>query len=1043
MLPIRPNLSRTLSASTMQIPMLSAPLKQTNEIDWVGPLRQHIRTAYADDPDRYMAECQTLNRLRQDMRGAGKDSAAGRDLLYRYYGQLELLDLRFPVDENHIKISFTWFDAFTHKATSQYSLAYEKASIIFNISAVLSCHAAGQNRHEDAGLKTAYHSFQASAGMFTYINENFLHAPSTDLSRETVKTLISITLAQAQEVFIEKQVLDAKKPGLLAKLAAQAAYLYAQAVEGVQDNVSRAVFERVWLHVVQIKQHHMASLAQYYQATADYEANSYGQAIARCQAAQAASKEAGRLANAFPGSVPANSQLGADTGSVLVEMTKKQLAAANELFAEYVRDNDMIYHQPVPAESNLTSIPKLPAAKAIPVSELYQGQDIARIIGPDIFARIVPMSVTESASLYDEEKAKLVRAEAEVVEGADDELSTSLDYLKLPGSLNILKGGLDQESTGVDSDFRSWCAELSGHSPFGPLFESLRQEKQEILTTLDSCSKQLDMEESVCEKMRSKYAAEWTQQPSSRLTSTLRTDARRYRSAVEEASTSDAQLFSSFRQFESDFEEMRSAGETDEADVLYQRAMIKAGAGKKGVQSSSGTAEEGNLLDDDFEEEERESVKVQIERVEELMRKLQLVRRERAQVLKDLKDKIHNDDISNVLILNKKAITNQEAQLFKAELEKFRPHQNRILQANHKQSSLMKELTRTYGDLLQDKRVRGEQNKYEAFSRQRSSVLGKYRKVYQAYTDLQAGLSRAQQFYDEIKETVESLKRNVESFVENRRSEGGQLLSAIEAAKGSGADREQTRLKELMERMSVNPGTSGSPVPGGGSIDGRSSAQQHRPPPLPSLPQTTYGSQQPLYNPAASPPITPRYQQNGMQSPQYQQQQQPHQAYQPTSTNGTYGQPLQQQQQQRPHSYASQQQQQQPQQNDRGSYNPNSYGPVSPPAHQQYFSPPPQQNQPYHQQSSSFQPQHPPPPPSNQQQYPAAAVQNLPAGWQPPPPPPGPPPTQDYAVLQASTYPSGPAGYAQQDGRRSGSQAGHGSGAGAVGDPWAGLGGWK
>ncbi|KAK3081018.1 bck1-like resistance to osmotic shock, partial [Teratosphaeriaceae sp. CCFEE 6253] len=73
----------------------------------------------------------------------------------------------------------------------------------------------------------------------------------------------------------------------------------------------------------------------------------------------------------------------------------------------------MIYHQPLPAEGNLPSIPKLPAAKAIPVSELYQGQDIQRIIGPDIFQRIVPMSVTESASLYDEEKAKLARAEAE------------------------------------------------------------------------------------------------------------------------------------------------------------------------------------------------------------------------------------------------------------------------------------------------------------------------------------------------------------------------------------------------------------------------------------------------------------------------------------------------------------------------------------------------------------------------------------------------------------------------------------------------------
>ena len=144
------------------------------------------------------------------------------------------------------------FDAFTHKATAQYSLAYEKASIIFNISAVLSCHAANQNRSEDGGLKTAYHSFQASAGMFTYINENFLHAPSTDLSRDTVKTLIGIMLAQGQEVFLEKLIADDKKVGLLAKLASQAAFLYSQAVEGVQENVTRAIFEKVWLTLTQV-----------------------------------------------------------------------------------------------------------------------------------------------------------------------------------------------------------------------------------------------------------------------------------------------------------------------------------------------------------------------------------------------------------------------------------------------------------------------------------------------------------------------------------------------------------------------------------------------------------------------------------------------------------------------------------------------------------------------------------------------------------------------------------------------------------------------
>lgn len=377
-----------------------------------------------------------------------------------------------------------------------------------------------------------------------------------------------------------------------------------------------------------------------------------------------------------------------------------------------------------------------------------------------------------------------------------------------------------------------------------------------------------------------------------------------------------------------------------------------------------------------------------------------------------------------MLILNKKAVSSQEAQLFKTELEKFWPHRSRISQANHKQSSLMKELTRTYNDLLQDKRVRGEQNKYETFSRQRNHVLNKYRKVYQAYCGLQTGLDRAQQFYGEMKDTVESLNKNVEGFVENRRSEGGQLLTAIEAAKGSGAEREQARMKELMERMSISPSHSsaGTPVPGMSATagmppprdTGASSAAPHRPPPL--QPQVSgYSAHQP-YNPAASPPITPRYQPNGsMQSPA------PFQPFhQPTPTSSAFA---------RPGSYAT---------DNRGNYNPNNYGPVSPPAHQQYFSPPPSQQYGGYQQPSTTQYGQPP----QQQQYGAGgAGQNMPPGWQPPPPPPGPPPGQDYGAMQASQYPSGPGGYAadprrgQQQQQQQPQQGG--------GDPWAGLSAWK
>lgn len=386
----------------------------------------------------------------------------------------------------------------------------------------------------------------------------------------------------------------------------------------------------------QIKSQYMASVAQYYQAQADDDANNHGVAIARLHAAEAASKEACRLANTFPANVPANSNLSGETAATLVEINKRQLSSVQERLAQLIKDNDYIYHQTIPAEATLAVVPKLPAAKAIPVSELYAGQDIQRITGPDIFQKIVPMAVTESASLYDEEKAKLVRAESEKVEVANDELAASLDYLRLPGALQVLKGGPSQELV-VDDEFRSWCQDLAGQTAYNTTFDSLKTSKAAILTILDKSSKQLDMEESVCEKMRSKYEADWTQQPSSRLTTTLRNDIRNYRQALDEAGRSDDLLYSKSRQNESDFDEMRSAGETGEADVLFQTALLKTGGKDRDAMSPMGG--EGNLLDADFSDG-GPSVADQINKVEEILKKLNLIKRDRAQTLKDLKEKV-------------------------------------------------------------------------------------------------------------------------------------------------------------------------------------------------------------------------------------------------------------------------------------------------------------------------------------------------------------------------------------------------------------------
>jgi len=316
----------------------------------------------------------------------------------------------------------------------------------------------------------------------------------------------------------------------------------------------------------------------------------------------------------------------------------------------------------------------------------------------------------------------------------------------------------------------------------------------------------------------------------------------------------------------------------------------------------------------------------------------------------------------------------------------------------------MKELTRTYGELLSDKRVKSEQNKYESFSRQKNSVLTKYRKVYQAFSDLKTGLERAQSFYSDMKDTVDSLSKNVEAFVGNRRSEGGSLLNAIESAKSAGvgaqSDRDRDRMQDLMARMSMNP--TPSPAPFSPAPSGMS-----RPPPLPQTP-SYHGA----YNGTQSPQIQQGYQQNasngqyGMTSPPVQS------SYGQAPANGAYGYP--------PSNPTPQPQ--------HDGYKPSMYGQISPPAHQQYFSPPP---------NSQYN-GYPQAQPGQQPPYP-----NVPQGFVPPPPPPGGPPQQDYSSQGYAMGPSGPGGYAQ-DPRRQQQQAPPpqqqkpGSG-----DPWAGLSAWK
>ena len=170
-----------------------------------------------------------------------------RDLLYKYFGQLELLELRF----SKIRVNFPWHDAFTSKLITQTSIAYEKASILFQTAATHSAIATSESRSDPEGLKRAFYYCRTCAGMLSYINENFLHAPSTDLSREVVKFLIELVLAQATEVFLEKTMDEKKGSALVPKIAAQAAGMYSSLNELVKEFMGKGIFDRNWVTLIQ------------------------------------------------------------------------------------------------------------------------------------------------------------------------------------------------------------------------------------------------------------------------------------------------------------------------------------------------------------------------------------------------------------------------------------------------------------------------------------------------------------------------------------------------------------------------------------------------------------------------------------------------------------------------------------------------------------------------------------------------------------------------------------------------------------------------
>lgn len=323
----------------------------------------------------------------------------------------------------------------------------------------------------------------------------------------------------------------------------------------------------------------------------------------------------------------------ADAGTAILERTKSHLQVCTDRKNEAQRDNDLIYNAVLPSPDALPNIDKASVATPITIQEVYSAPEVQKVIGQDIFIKLIPLSVHESASVYSEEKAKLVRKEVENVESAEVEVRSALEAMGVQEGLGRFKalaeGGIGAEDE-IPLEVRRWREDIGvmeDQESVDALMCELSRLKDAVKSELESISRDLDVESRECETMRVKYDHLWTQEPSASLNKSLRQDLKSHLNALEAAATSDKQVSAIWDTVKGDISLVLSSG----LEELFRASVQHGGAESLlDLEISSETRDE----------QERARIGQHTTEIEERLGRIKKIAYERNEVLKDLKDKV-------------------------------------------------------------------------------------------------------------------------------------------------------------------------------------------------------------------------------------------------------------------------------------------------------------------------------------------------------------------------------------------------------------------
>ncbi|KAF2863983.1 BRO1-domain-containing protein [Piedraia hortae CBS 480.64] len=721
--------------------LVSIPFRRTNSVLVSPAIKAYILNKYDQHPSTFSADLRAIDVLRKEAVNATEPHTGGLHKLQEYAAQLVWMSGKIPVD---LGVEFNWFPSLQPGGESaENNLQFELANILFNMAAMYSQLAVQSNRATSEGLKSAAANFCQAAGVIEHLKwqiaSDLRSVPPDEMEPATLDSLYSLMLAQAQECFWQKAVGGKMKDLIVAKLAARVSDLYGESGESAYKSDR---LPSPWVHHINAKHCHFAAAAQYRAACDALEKRKYGEEITRLRDSLACVNEG----------LQARKWL---SRQVLADLMGLKSRVAEDLKrAEH--DNDTIYFSHEPAKSELPGLDRANMVRAQIPREVSESQAMLGEkgqLGQPLFAKLVPYSVHQAASMYADRRDRLVNGCVIAdLDGLTHKMQEVLSGLGLPGSLQALEKPL-----GIPPTVASHAQEVrqaNGIHKINATISHTMKLKQDNQSVFNEGVDVLRKEATEDDTARRRFGTEQWQRPIGR-----------------EAQPS---LYEKVDELQSYFEQ------ANETDVRVQKKLRQC---ESLVRLLGGSDRD---LEDYVPSSRRANLTAKVERaavkLRETMDEWNRFERRRRQKILTLKNKVSDDDIKPDLLRIASQLERENPMqpiaashfesLFDERLRKYDPDLEGIRSEESTQKQILQKIQDANREFVSAKRG-------EAVSKEREAALQNLEDAYIAYHEVLRDLDAGQTFYTQLAPLVAEFKDQCKEFAETRKVEAKKLEDGI------------------------------------------------------------------------------------------------------------------------------------------------------------------------------------------------------------------------------------------------------------------------